>query len=216
MRFKLALGIEKKRREKDNSANDSALGSEHNDGLLQESRGSCKVQKSREKGRKRTTKGRQGGDLPCLRWAPGWAGGDGSASGTPVRLTETFTFTARSCQGVRERRPARPCLPLGRDTAGLWGGGCGGGSLGAPPLRGGGWPGNSGRFARAGDTARCRGMSPLPIPASRDGWVRPWGGGTTSAPSFFFSFSSAHKIAGEKIVPGRGARPSAPAFTHLL
>jgi len=59
MRFKLALGIEKKRGEKDNSANDSALGSEHNGELLRESRGSCKVQKNREKGRKRTTKGRQ-------------------------------------------------------------------------------------------------------------------------------------------------------------
>lgn len=52
MRFKLALGTEKKRKEEDNSANDSALRSEHNDGLLHESRGSCKVQKSRGKGRK--------------------------------------------------------------------------------------------------------------------------------------------------------------------
>lgn len=93
MRFKLALGIEKKRREKDNSANDSALGSEHNDGLLQESRGSCKVQKSREKGRKRTTKGgkEEGKEEICLpsvcsRLAAGTTGqprGPPSAAPTP-------------------------------------------------------------------------------------------------------------------------------------
>lgn len=73
MRFKLALGTEKgkKRKEEDNSANDSALRSEHNDGLLRESRGSCKVQKSREKGRKGPTKGRQGGALPYPPWAQG-------------------------------------------------------------------------------------------------------------------------------------------------
>lgn len=48
----------------------------------------------------------------------------------------------------------RPCLPLGRDTAGLGGGGCSAGARGSfkPPLRGWGWTGISSRFARAGDS----------------------------------------------------------------